>query len=161
MAMLILGIGVAIGLQVLGHRYEQIVNVDEATQRRLFTEALPNDRVPVGIRSRLESECAKLAGATGAVTELPQTFSALETLQRILSQLPTEMRIRVNDLRVQEESVVLRGEVRRYGDSDAVAAALRERGFVVEPVQTERLPNEGVGLTVTAQIDESNESRTK
>ncbi|MFC1759880.1 hypothetical protein ACFL2H_14125, partial [Planctomycetota bacterium] len=99
-ATLLLGIGMAVGLQVLGHRYEKIADAHEIEQRQFFTEAMPGDRVPVGIRSRLESECAKLAGATGAVTELPQTFSALETLQRTLSQLPEEKRIRVNDLRV-------------------------------------------------------------
>ncbi|MCA9214546.1 MAG: hypothetical protein KDB27_15850 [Planctomycetales bacterium] len=156
--LLALAIGFAVGLHLLSHRYHEIAQQNDAKQRELFSEAMPGHRIPVGVRKRLESECAKLAGATGAVSELPSTFSALETLQRTLAQIPPDMRLRVNDLRVQENNVVLRGEVQRYGDADVIASALRERGLAVEPVQTERLPKEGVGLTITANVESNTQT---
>jgi len=121
-------------------------------QAAVFAEVFPQQSLPVGVRSRLESEVAKLAGLTGQTAELPSHPPTLALLGELLAALPTELRLRIWELRFDEGRLYLDGEVRTHGDAEAVAAALRARGFVLEPPRTEQLPSEGVAMRITGAV---------
>ena len=136
----------------------------ELDQRKqeLFRELFPGARVPGGIRSRLESEHRTLQGMVAGATQTPELRAVTGPLVAALSGLPADLRFRLLDIRMEETSGYLQGEVQRLGDIDPLINALRERGFQVEPPRTEALATEGVSFTLnlsTAQPAEA-ESRT-
>ncbi|MCA9201048.1 MAG: hypothetical protein KDA87_26090, partial [Planctomycetales bacterium] len=155
-AMALLAIAVVIGTLTYSARCEHRIAQLEEVQRELYVQAMQTDVVPVGIVARLESEAVKLAGATGTLSQIPETFSALESLRRLVSTLPTELRFRMHDIRIDSKKIVVRGETRSFGDADAIASLLGKSNIDVQPLQTERLNDEGVGFTLTGLVTNQN-----
>jgi hypothetical protein len=63
----------------------------------------------------------------------------LIVLRDVLSYLPTDTRFRVSEVRLDDRSFTLEGDVPSHGDAEALAMALRRRvGFEVEPPRTEQ-----------------------
>lgn len=117
----------------------------------VFREVLPGARLRTGVRSRLESELAKLAGVRGSASESELAGSALPLLYDLLVSLPEEMRFRLLEIRVEEDELHVTGEVRSFADADRIAGALRGRGLQVTPPTTQRLPTEGVSFRLVAE----------
>ena len=141
---------VSVALIVRTGRFrEQTLSLQEE-QARIYQQAFPNERVPAGPRSRLESEVAKLAGRTGQGEPLPSTVSTLRLLRDFLAALPKDLRYRVVDFRIEQGRLSLEMEVRSHTDADVIASALRTRGFTVEPPRSEQLPQRGVAIRLTA-----------
>lgn len=131
-------------------RYEGIARGYQEEQERLFRRVLPAAKVPVGIRSRLESEYRTLAGVTGQMEGVPRLDSASTLLWDALSALPEDLRFRVLEVQAEQNRVHLDAEIRQHGDADLLATALRKHGFEVPEPRTEQLGDKGVGLVISA-----------
>jgi hypothetical protein len=121
-------------------------------QEQVFHQAFPGHTIPVNIVSRLRSEERKIeTGDTDTTTSLPQ--STLPTLQSILlaiDSMPAEVRLEVNDLKVDDNSVSIDGIVRNRTDLTAVIDTLQQIGHLqVEAPQTDQLPGKGLHITLT------------
>lgn len=122
-----------------------------AQQQTIFRETLPGRRVPVTPKLVLESEAKRLAATAGEDAGLPSTGHAVASLYEVLRRLPTDLRYRVLEVRIDDHRLQVQGEARSHGDADLIAAALRrQRGFDVQPVRTERLRDRGVAFTINA-----------
>jgi len=118
-------------------------------KRELFRQLFPGSRVPTGVLLRLESEQRKLAGTSRDNVPAPQLLGVTGYLLDMLDALPAELRLRLLDIQCAESTAYVEGEARQFGDVDTIAAALRERGFLVDPPSTERLAGEGVSFTLS------------
>jgi hypothetical protein len=129
-------------------------------QAAAFCEVFPGQPVPPGIRSRLESEHAKLAGLKGASNQLPQRTSALNVFYNVLASLPEEMRYRFRELRLDRQRAFLEGEVLSHGDADRLSAGLRKHGFEVQPPRTQQLAGQGVSIHINAGLNKKTPARS-
>lgn len=130
------------------HQTDEIVS----HQTKIYLELFPGQPVSAGIRSRLESERAKLAGLQGQSAELPQGTSALVALYELLKGLPSDVRYRILELRIERGQVSIEGEAQSHSDSDRIATSLRQRGFRVDAPRTQRLAGGGVSMRITAEF---------
>jgi hypothetical protein len=143
---------VAAGTLWRAARYERLAARYEAEQQDVFRRALPGQPVPADVRSRLASE-ARQAGRGGAFGSGASGGDGLLTLRDLMTFLPTDVRFRVHEVRLDGDTFTLEGEVNTHGDAEAVAAALRRRaGFEVEPPRTEQRPGRGVGFTINGGV---------
>lgn len=131
-------------------KYETLARNYQEEQERVFRRVLPKARVPIGIRSRLESEYRTLAGITGQMEGVPRLDSAAVLLWDALAALPEDLRFRVLEARAEPNRLYLDAEVRQHGDADLLATALRKRGLEVPEPRTEQLGDKGVSLVLSA-----------
>jgi hypothetical protein len=123
-----------------------------ARQTEVFREAFPNTKVPVGIKSRLESELAKLKGLHGDDSSLPPTISAGTVLHHMLAAMPTDRRFRLLEIRIEEGRLYLDGEVIEHGDAELIVQRLRANGFEVASPRTQRLDDKRISLRISGTI---------
>lgn len=153
-SLLIFVAALAVALIWRAGRYEGRAEQLQAEQVRVFRDVLPDQRVPLGIRSRMESELTRLAEQTAASGSL-NAPSAFALLHRVLASLPEEGKYHIAEARFDGEEVYLEGRVPRHADADAMALALRQDGFDVELPQTEQRNEQGVKLELSARITSS------
>ena len=121
-----------------------------AQQVEIYRQVFPNTKVPVGVKTRLESELIKLQGLIGNDATLQDTPSAALLLRELLTALPTDRRFILHEIRAEEGRLYLDGEVREHGDAELISQRLRTRGFEVSSPRTQRLDEKRVALRVTA-----------
>lgn len=134
------------------HCYEGLAERHRLQLAAVYREALPGQSIPAGIRSRLESERARLAGLRGNSKDLPERPSALVMLYQLLAAIPDGLRCRVLELRLERGKMQIEGELRSHGDADAIAAGLRGQRFRVELPRTQQLSGSGVGMRMMAEV---------
>ncbi|MCA9214508.1 MAG: hypothetical protein KDB27_15660 [Planctomycetales bacterium] len=127
--------------------YETIADEYANKQQAVFTEILPNSRIPGAIRSRLESELKNRQGISGT-SEIPPIGSALKSLSLTVDSIPEDLRLRLLQIRVEEETIDLEGQARNHSDSEQIANRLREREFTVDPPRSENLSEGGVSFSI-------------
>jgi len=138
-------------------RYDAQAARYERLQADLYQELFPSGEVPLGIRSRLESQRSRLAALRGEGNETPGEVSALESLRAVAAGLPAKVRLRVTELHLAPSSVRIEGQARSHGDAEAVARSLRAGGtdgrgpFEIDPPTTEHLVRGGVAFTLTGR----------
>jgi len=138
-------------------RYDAQAAGYERLQAALYQELFPSGAVPVGVRSRLESQRARLAALRGEGNETPGEASALESLRAVAAGLPTDVRLRVTELHLAPASIRVEGQARSHGDAETVARGLRTAGadgrgtFEIDPPTTEHLVRGGVAFTLTGR----------
>ncbi len=74
-------------------------------------------------------------------------------LENVLQHLPSELRFRLPEIRIEQNRLTLGGEVRSNADADQIAAALRSHGFTVDPPRTQRLADKGFGVRLQAEVE--------
>lgn len=126
-------------------------------EAEVFATALPDARVPRGVRTRLESELRSLAGARADLSDLPEHADAVLRLESVLGQLPVDLRFRVLEIRIESGRVFLLGEARSYSDVDQIATSLRRTGLVVAPPSSRQLADKGVEFRLAAEESASPE----
>ena len=135
------------------HQYDQLADGRVERQRDLFREAVPTQASPSHPRSRLQSEHRKLSAMAAGSGTLSLGPSALVQLQRILGSLPSDVRYRVLELRVDPDRFAIEGQARSHGDADAIAGSLRSTGGLqVEAPRTDRLDDRGVGFVLQGSV---------
>lgn len=131
--------------------YNQRAEQYDDRQATVFGLLYPNRPVPAYVKPYLKTELRKLSGLSGADVEVPARPRAMETLCRILANLPPSMRLRILELRVSPTTVLIEGEVRSHTDAQVIFQALQEEGFDVTQPDTERLREKGVAFTLTGK----------
>ena len=124
---------------------------------RIYREVFPSGAIPLSIPRRLESRLLELKGLGG---ESPggtptERASVFPFLVRLLGSFPRGQRFLLLDLRVEEGSAYLSGEARSHGETDLIAASIRQAGFVVDPPRTEKLEEEGVAFVLSVYEKEN------
>lgn len=117
----------------------------------VFVAALPDARVPRGVRTRLESELRSLAGTRADLSDLPEHANAALRLESVLGELPSDLRFRVLEIRIESGRLFLLGEARDYSDVDRIATSLRRSGLVVSPPSSRQLADKGVEFRLAAE----------
>ena len=112
-------------------KYAASADALQLEQEDIFRQVFPGKDVPVGVRTRLTSECQKLAATKAQSEDTPQLESVIALLHDALAALPEKVRYRLLELDLESGQVHLEGELRQHGDADALAAGLRSRGFRV------------------------------
>ena len=156
-------VAISIAFLLQAYRYDAMVDERQFRQATIYREIMPGKPIPAGIRSRLESERAKLAGLRGNSTELPEKPSTLNSLYQLLASLPETVRYCVRDVRLERGQITIqKSELRSHGDADALVAGLQERGFQVELPQTEQLAEGRIGLRLSAkQVDKTDQEQSR
>jgi hypothetical protein len=144
-------------LFVRASRYERLAGRYESEQREAFQRLFPDAAVPADVRSRLASEARGAGGDDGASrTEA----NGLLVLRDVLTFLPSDMRFRVTEIRLDGHAFTLVGDVPTHGDAEALAAALRRRdGFEVQPPRTEQQGGASVGFTINGNAGKASSRR--
>lgn len=143
------------------NQYDAMAHGDQAAQVTVFTQTLPETRVPSDPLGRLRVEHRKKVGLSratgngsgdhsGGVLDRLVRSSALHDLSRLLESLPTDRRYRVLEIQIEPDRVHIDGQARELADPDAIAQAIRNGGFTVNPPHTERLPQRGVSFVLSA-----------
>lgn len=162
LAAFVLLVVAAIGsLQWRASRYERLAATSQVEQEKLFRQVFLGQRVPAGIRRRLESEYARLAGLSGTSAEVPRGNSALSTLYSLLEAVPADGLYRITAIRIERARIVLDGEVRTLAAVQHVSEALRKAGFEIETPRNEQLPNGSWTLNMTAELKTQNSGATR
>lgn len=141
-----------------GQRYDVLADDYYRQQTEVFRQILPDERVPVGIRSRLESEAAKARGTSGAAAELPTLDSAIEALAAALAALPEDCRLNLREIEVTGRYVSLDGAVPELGDVSRIVSLMQSAGFDAPTPPTQQSPDQGVTFQLGALCPE--QSRT-
>ena len=153
-------IALSAGMYVRAGRYDAEAKVQRAKTEATYTKVFPNERVPVGVKRRLESRVRKLQGlgGIGSVTSGAQQNSSVQAPDRLrvvvdlLADLPRGIRLLVHDLRVDGARVHLSGEARSHADANEISKSLaRNKKFVVEPIVSESLKERGVSFLIRAE----------
>jgi type II secretion system protein L len=121
-----------------------------ADQRALFQQTFPGARVPVAVVTRLESEREKVVASRETGDDVVTPPAALELLDRLLSALPSDLRLRILEARIEQGDIVLDLELRSHGDAGVIASALERSGFVVTPPTTSQRDDVTVSSRVRA-----------
>lgn len=121
-------------------------------QRDEFERVFPNARVPIGVRSRLESELSRLKGMRGGGGELPKVIESFYLVERLLASLPPDMRFRLLEIRAEDGRLYIVGQVREHADSDRIANSLRAAGLEVGSPSTHRLQSAGIEFRLSGRV---------
>ena len=108
--------------------YKELTDSVNSQKHEIFRQLFPEARVPTGIRSRLESERRTLVGMSVGNIQAPELHSVTAFLVDTLDVLPTDLRFRLLEIRWEESTAYLEGEVRRHGDVDIIASSLHRAG---------------------------------
>lgn len=151
-AFLCLLIACGVTLYRLGESFDRQRLSAGDRQEDIFRTLFPDLPVPVGIGGRLESEYAKLRGLRGENSDVPEQVPAVQLIERLLRSLPSDLRYRILEVRVEQGRLYLVGHVREHGDADRIADELRKTQLTVDPPSTHRLPQQGVEFRISAQL---------
>ena len=133
----------------LQHQVESVA----AWERSVFTELFPRQAVPTGIALRLASERRRLEGLTLARKPgAAGPTDALATLHGVVAALPRDLRVDLQDLRVEGSDVTLRGRLRDHRQAEQLATAIETRPAVdCDAPRTDRLKSGGVQFFLHAR----------
>ncbi len=124
-------------IRVRAGRYESQARELTAEQTQLFQGLLPHQKIPVGVRIRLESELVKLKAERGNPEAVTQLVSTPEILEHCVAALPESIRLRVRTIEVNGSQVTLDCETLSLSDSAILVEALSREGFEVTAPRTE------------------------
>jgi hypothetical protein len=151
-AFLCLLIACGVTLYRLGETFDRQRLEAGDRQREIFQRLFPDLPAPVGVKGRLESEYAQLRGLRGEHLDVSDQIPATRLIERLLRSLPSELRYRILEIRVEQGRLYLVGQVRTHADADRIADELRKVQLTVEAPSTHRLPQEGVEFRISAQL---------
>ena len=140
-----------IGLEDRSWRYEQSAQEYQQAMEQVFLQVFPKQQIPLGIRSRLESEHSKTVGLRDT-RKIPEVASAVDTFHEMLAVLPETIRYRMTEISVQGRQLKMDGEVRTHSDAASLATALTETGFEVQPPRTVQASGGNVSVTLAAEF---------
>lgn len=107
-------------------------------QRTLFKSVFPGIRTNAPI-SRLRSEHRRLMSSRQTNSDVQLPVSAIEPTVKLLAATPTDLKVRLKELRVEDGKFDLAAEVKSYEDASRLARSLEQSGFAVTPETQEQL----------------------
>jgi type II secretory pathway component PulL len=139
----------ALGVRAV--RYAGVADRARDEAARLFRDLNPNVPVPGSVTSRLRSDLARLEGVRDA-SDTPDRPSALDSLRRLTAGLPPAVRVRILELRLTPDTILLDGQTRSHSDAEAVGQSLTASGLQMQPPVTERLSSGETAFTLTGRM---------
>ena len=137
-AAILLQLSVASALLLRGWQYRQQAESHVKSQEDVFQRVYPDEPIPVGIVSRLQSEHRRLSGTRGISNQnIPRLGSCVPAIHVFLSGLPDTSiaRYTIDRLEFTPDRLALAtGAAKSYGDLERVAEGLRKAGFAIPPV---------------------------
>ncbi len=156
LAVLLFLASVGVVLYWQGTQFDALRASEGDKQSEIFRRVFPDTPVPVGVRSRLEAEYARLRGVRGHQEDQPKQVAAVRLVERLLRSLPADLRYRVLEVRIENGRLYLLGQVREHSDADRIADGLRKAALEVEAPSTNLLAGKGVEFRIAARFpDES------
>jgi len=140
-----------VGFGVRTARYEALAAELIQKQQDAYHALYPLQEAPVNIKVRLLSDLRRLSGTVGADSNVPDQPSALETLRSAVASLPAAVRLRIVQMRIAPNGLLIEGQSRSHSDAETITQAISRAGFAMDPPHTERLPKEGVAFILTGK----------
>lgn len=131
--------------------YEALAGQSDQRQRDEYARLYPGRRVPVNAKAAFASELKRLSGLQGGENDAPGQADALEMLRHITANLPTTIRYRIVEIRINPDDFLIDGQALDHTGAEVVAQALVRAGYAVDPPRTEHLAKGGVGFTLMAR----------
>ncbi|MDR3198688.1 MAG: hypothetical protein LBU34_12545 [Planctomycetaceae bacterium] len=144
---------------VRGFQYSRLETQFRQEQEKAFREALPEQKIQTGFRTRLESEYKKMSAQRENTADLPQRESVLIPLLKVLQSLPPKVRYRFPEIRIEQNDIRLDGQLQVHGDAEIIATALENGGFAVEPPSTQQTGSNGVSVRITIVRQDAEEKQ--
>jgi hypothetical protein len=144
-------LAVCTALWIYGDQYKESAGAARQRLTGVYEATFPAEPVPERIVSTMRKAQTLLQGTRGPVKELAVGPSSDLVLEKTIASLPTDLRYRVPEIRIEAASVHIAGEVRSNADADRIAAALRLGGFDVDAPRLQRLAEEGFSVRLAAQ----------
>ena len=120
----------------------------QVRERRVYQDLHPGRPAPPSVRGRLASDARRLRSLRTVTAETPGRPCALDALRDAIARLPADVNLRVLEVQIDPDRIVLEGQSRTHGDAEKLAAALRGGPFDMEPARTERLELKAVAFTL-------------
>lgn len=160
-ALIALGV-LAAGLHV--HRLRGQAQLERVAdwERSVFMESFPEQPPPAGVALRLASERRRLEGLTmaGGDTETHRA-DALQALRTLTAALPADVRVDLQELRVESRNLTLRGRCRDHRQAERLAVAIDQLAeFSCPAPRTHRLDDGGVQFFLSARRADAVEGTT-
>jgi type II secretory pathway component PulL len=130
-------------------QYDRLAYQYRQEQEKVFREALPEQTLQTGFRNRLESEYVKMSAQRENTADLPERESVLIPLLNVLQSLPKNVRYRFPEIRIEQNTLRLDGQLQVHGDAELIATALERGGFAVEPPSTQQTGSSGVSVRLS------------
>lgn len=129
------------------------VAADEAYQQEAgaWKKLNPGRSVPEALNRRLRSDLTRLRAISGAADETPTRISALDTMRRVIAALPSGMRLRVLEMRLDPNTVYVEGQALSHADAETITRMQIEAGMEMDPPRTENLSTGGIKFTLTGR----------
>lgn len=151
-----------------GEQYKAYADQKVSEQIGVFKSAMPGQRVPSSIISRLQSEQRRLAGISGQSgsdrsegVNAMQPTSALTQMHTVLTAWPNSLRYRISDLTIEPNLVRINGQAADSVIPEKLAAALRATGaYQVDPPNTRALSEFGFTFGFIARPAPRNDEQT-
>lgn len=134
-------------------QYAGQIEAIQEKQEDLYRQVFPDTRVPNAIASRLKSEHRKLMGARGNDAAVEQPASALNVLHELVTGMPEDVRLQVQQIRIDDGKIDVDLNVRTVGDAGELADALQNHGFAIEPPTTEKLDPKSVTVRINGKLE--------
>lgn len=131
--------------------YQRMADRFQGGQRGIYASLYPNGQVPVSVASRLASDLRRLAGVRGQGGQVPQRPPALGVLRLIAEGLAGGPRMRVTQVRIDPQGVMIEGQATAHGDAEAICRNLAGKGLAMEPPRTENLQAGGVSFVLAGR----------
>jgi hypothetical protein len=134
---------------IRGIGYSAVADAYVARQADEYRRVFPAGDPPPNIVSRMRSETARMSALSGAGEKAPEQANALETLRRVVTNLPPNVRVKVTDMRIGPSDLVMEGEVRTHTDAQLISQALARASFEMDAPRTEVRAADDVAFTLT------------
>jgi len=147
-ALLLVAAALGLQRQRLSAQLSEIAN----WERGLYRELFPGQPPPPGIALRIASERRRLEGLTLAgPSALQPPFDAVATLRVVMAALPADVALDLDEVRIEEQAVTLRGRTRDHQQAERLATALNSAAGLACPApRTDRHREGGVQFFVSA-----------
>jgi hypothetical protein len=146
-------LALAVGLHLERARLQRELTCVGAWEQQIFRELFPQEPIPTGVALRLTSERRRLEGLTLSEKRpsLPSA-DAIETLRALVTAIPADLRLDLQELRIEAGDVSLRGRIRDHRQAEQMAAAVgRSANLVCAAPRTNRLSDGGVQFFLHGQ----------
>lgn len=118
------------------HQYNSIAQQEDDRVREVFRQTLPGKRVPTALLTGLRTTKRSLVGVGAASKGIEPPRPAMGVLRRLMSALPEDTAIEVNQIRIENARFVIDLDTATIEDAGTVASSLQDAGMLVSPPST-------------------------
>jgi type II secretion system protein L len=124
-AVLIALLMLAVGMGAHRIRLQERMRTVAAWEQNAYTRLFPGHAVPTGVGLRLASERRRLEGLTlASAAGAVERVDAVETLLALVAALPADLRVNLQEIRIERADITVRGRTRDHRDAERLAAAI-------------------------------------